>query len=55
MKLTQIRNPTGNLTAAIVQDGYFRPIPSHTLDSLIRETETSTRGLAELAEEHGAY
>ena len=51
MKLTQIRNSTGNLTAAIVQDGYFRPIPSHTLDSLIRETETSTRGLAELAEE----
>ena len=51
MQLAQIKDSAGNLTAAIAENGHFRPIPGHTLASLIQEKETSGRGLADLAAE----
>ena len=49
MKLAQIKDSSGNLTAAIAENGHFRSIPGHTLASLIHKTETSGQGLADLA------
>ena len=49
MKLAQIRDSNGNLTAAIDENGRFRPVAGHTIASLARKAETSRCGLAELA------
>ena len=51
MKLAQIRDSSGALTAAIVEDGSYRPIPEHTVASLIRKAEEQGRSLGEVASE----
>ncbi len=54
MKLTQIRNEAGALTAAIVEDGGYRAIPGETAASLIERAESEGRSLAEIAAESAA-
>lgn len=49
MKLAQIRNSSGSLTAAIVDGAKYRPIPGHTVASLITEAEKQGRALASVA------
>ena len=51
MKLAQIRDSSGALTAAIVEDGCYRPIPEHTVASLIRKAEEQGRSLGEVVSE----
>lgn len=51
MKLAQIRNAAGGVTAAIAADDGFRLIGKETIASLIIEAEKQDRDLAELAEE----
>jgi 2-dehydro-3-deoxy-D-arabinonate dehydratase len=54
MKLAQIRNAAGGVTAAIAADGGYRLIGGETIASLIAEAEQQGRDLAELAEEMAA-
>lgn len=49
MKLAQIRDSRGRLTAAIYEDGQFRPIAHHTTASLIRQAEETGQELSEAA------
>ena len=49
MKLAQIRDAAGLLTAAIVEEGGCRLISRRTVATLIREAESRGRPLAELA------
>ena len=51
MKLAQIRDSSGALSAAIVAAGGYRPIPEHTVASLIRKAEEQGRSLGEVASE----
>ena len=51
MKLTQIRDPSGSLAAAISDNGSFRPIPGRTLASLIEQAEQQGRDLPAVASE----
>ena len=51
MKLAQIRNAAGGVTAAIAADGGYRLIGGETIASLILEAERLERDLAELADE----
>lgn len=51
MKLTQIRDEAGILTAAIVADQGFRLVPGQTTASLIERAEQEDRELAAVAEE----
>ncbi|MCB1022662.1 MAG: 2-keto-3-deoxy-D-arabinonate dehydratase, partial [Acidobacteria bacterium] len=48
MKLTQIRH-NGVLSAAIVEDGKYRPVPNQTTASLIVQAQASAKPLAEVA------
>lgn len=48
MKLTQIRH-NGVVTAAIVEDGKYRPVPNQTTASLIVQAQASAKPLAEVA------
>ena len=54
MKLAQIRDSPGVITAAIAENGGFRPIPGHTLVSLIEKAEGENRELADVASELGS-
>ena len=51
MKLTQIRDVSGSLVAAIADNGSFRPIPGRTLASLIEQAEQQGRDLPAVASE----
>lgn len=51
MKLAQIHDTNGKVTAAIADGGEFRLIEGHTVASLIALAETRNRVLAELAAE----
>ena len=48
MKLTQIRH-NGAVTAAIVENGKYRPVPNQTTASLIIQAQASAKPLAEVA------
>src|SRR5579884_3429670 len=50
MKLAQIRNHHGQLTAAIFESGGYRPIDNYTVAALIARAEQQGRPLAETAE-----
>ncbi|HZS51287.1 MAG TPA: fumarylacetoacetate hydrolase family protein [Bryobacterales bacterium] len=49
MKLAQIRNHHGQLTAAIFESGGYRPIDNYTVAALIARAEQQGRPLAETA------
>jgi len=49
MRLGQIRDSSGRLTAAVFEQGRCRPIADHTLAALIKRAESSGAGLATLA------
>lgn len=51
MKLSQIRDKNGKVTAAIADGGEFRLIEGHTVASLIGLAEARNRSLAEIAAE----
>ena len=51
MKLAQIRDSSGALTAAIVENGGYRPVAGHTVASLIVKAEEQNRRLSEVASE----
>ena len=51
MKLTQIRDASGSLAAAIAENGRFRPIPGRTVASLIEQAEREARDLPAVAAE----
>src|SRR2546426_780141 len=50
MKLAQIRDSFAVRTAAIFENGHYRPIANHTITSLIDEAEREGVELPELAE-----
>lgn len=54
MKLGQIRNPDGSLTAAVVENRKFRPIVGKTIAELIAEAEETGASLAEVAAEQAS-
>ena len=54
MKLAQIRDSLGVITAAIAENGGFRPIPGQTLASLIEKAESENRELTDIASELGS-
>jgi 2-dehydro-3-deoxy-D-arabinonate dehydratase len=49
MKLTQVRDHHGRLTAAIVENGRYRPVEKHSLADLIDAAENTERSLSETA------
>ncbi len=51
MKLAQIQDSSGGISAAIAENGSFRPIPGQTLASLIAKAEGDGRELADVASE----
>jgi 2-dehydro-3-deoxy-D-arabinonate dehydratase len=51
MKLAQIRNGSGGLTAAVMENNAFRRIEGHTMASLIAKAEAENRALGDVAAE----